>query len=141
MLKALVLVCSVAITPDLRTCDQNNAVDVVLVPEEFGSPAMCFMHGQAYLAQTELGRQLTTDEVRLREILNLFLHAMRRQGLTALLLQEMVERAGDGIPFEEYAVDVRHAHTRDDGQRYWNAGFCLPRLSKQQRQRAQYRPS
>ena len=62
MLKALVLVCSVAITPDLRTCDQNNAVDVVLVPEEFGSPAMCFMHGQAYLAQTELGRQLTTDD-------------------------------------------------------------------------------
>jgi hypothetical protein len=62
MLKALVLVCSLAITPDLRTCDQSNAVDVVLVPEEFGSPAMCFMHGQAYLAQTELGRQLTADD-------------------------------------------------------------------------------
>ena len=51
-------------------------------------------------------RQLTTDEVRLREILNLLLHGMRRQGLTALLLQEMKERGGDDIPFEEYAVDA-----------------------------------
>lgn len=51
-------------------------------------------------------RQLTTDEVRLREILNVLLHAMRRQGLTALLLQEMEERGGEGIPFEEYAVDA-----------------------------------
>jgi KaiC/GvpD/RAD55 family RecA-like ATPase len=51
-------------------------------------------------------RQLTTEEVRLREILNLFLHGMRRQGVTALLLQEMEERAGEGIPFEEYAVDA-----------------------------------
>jgi hypothetical protein len=62
MLKALVLVCSLAITPDLRNCDQNNAVDVMMVPEEFGTPATCFMHGQAYLAQTEMGRQLAADE-------------------------------------------------------------------------------
>ena len=62
MLKALVLVCSIAITPDLRNCDQSNAVDVMMVPEEFGSPAMCFMHGQAYVAQTEFGRQLAADE-------------------------------------------------------------------------------
>ena len=62
MLKALVLVCSIAITPDLRNCDQSNAVDVMMVPEEFGTPAMCFMHGQAYVAQTEFGRQLAADE-------------------------------------------------------------------------------
>lgn len=51
-------------------------------------------------------RQLSADEARLRAILNLFLHGMRRQGLTALLLQEMEERGGEGIPFEEYAVDA-----------------------------------
>jgi len=51
-------------------------------------------------------RQLTTDEVRLREILNLLLSSMRRQGLTALLLSEMEERSGESIPFEEYAVDA-----------------------------------
>ena len=62
MLKALVLVCSIAITPDLRNCDQTNAVDVMMVPEEFGTPATCFMHGQAYVAQTEFGRQLAADE-------------------------------------------------------------------------------
>ena len=62
MLTALVLVCSLAATPDLRTCNDRNAVDVVRVPEEFGTPAACFMHGQAYLAQTEFGRQLAEGE-------------------------------------------------------------------------------
>jgi hypothetical protein len=62
MLSALVLVCSLAATPDLRACDQSNAVDVMRVPEEIGNPATCFMHGQAYLAQTEFGRQLAEDE-------------------------------------------------------------------------------
>ena len=51
-------------------------------------------------------QQLTANEVRLREILNLFLSGMRRQGLTALLLKEMEQRNGGGIPFEEYAVDA-----------------------------------
>jgi hypothetical protein len=62
MLTALVLVCSLGATPDLRACDQSNALDVLRVPEEHGSPASCFMHGQAYLAQTEFGRQLSGDE-------------------------------------------------------------------------------
>jgi KaiC/GvpD/RAD55 family RecA-like ATPase len=31
---------------------------------------------------------------------------MRRQGLTTLLLKELEERGGTGIPFEEYAVDA-----------------------------------
>lgn len=62
MLTALVLVCSLALTPDLAACDRNNAVDVMRVPEEFGNPATCFMHGQAYLAQTGLGRALAGNE-------------------------------------------------------------------------------
>jgi hypothetical protein len=62
MLAILVLVCSLSATPDLSTCDQTNAVDVMRVPEETGNPATCFMHGQAYLAQTEIGRQLAEDE-------------------------------------------------------------------------------
>jgi hypothetical protein len=62
MLTALVLVCSLAATPDLRGCDQSNAVDVMRVPEEQSNPAICFMHGQAYLAGTALGRQLGADE-------------------------------------------------------------------------------
>jgi hypothetical protein len=62
MLTALVLVCSLAATPDLRECDQSNAVEVVRVPEEFSNPATCFMHGQAYLAGTALGRQVEPDE-------------------------------------------------------------------------------
>jgi hypothetical protein len=62
MLTALVLVCSLASTPDLASCDQSNALDVIRVAEEFGSPGSCLMHGQAYLAQTEIGRDLRTDE-------------------------------------------------------------------------------
>jgi hypothetical protein len=42
MLTALVLVCSVAVTPDLRDCSRNNAITVLRVPTEFGSPATCF---------------------------------------------------------------------------------------------------
>jgi hypothetical protein len=62
MLTALVLVCSLAATPDLRQCDERNAIDVMRVPASFASPATCFMHGQAYLAGTEFGRQLAADE-------------------------------------------------------------------------------
>jgi hypothetical protein len=50
MLTALVLVCSIVVAPDLAACNRANAVDVIHVPEEFGNPATCFMHGQAYLA-------------------------------------------------------------------------------------------
>ncbi|MBX6367641.1 MAG: hypothetical protein IRZ04_06645 [Rhodospirillales bacterium] len=58
MLTALVLVCSLAATPDLRDCNEANAVDVMRVPDEFSNPAFCFMQGQAYVAQTVLGREL-----------------------------------------------------------------------------------
>ena len=65
MLTALVLICSAAITPDLRDCSRDNAVSVMLLPVQSGNPATCFMHGQAYLAQTSIGQELgVTDQVK-----------------------------------------------------------------------------
>jgi hypothetical protein len=62
MLTALVLICSVALTPDLRDCSRTNAVVVMRAPAEFGNPATCFMHGQAYLAETSIGQELAEGE-------------------------------------------------------------------------------
>ena len=62
-------------------------------------------------------RQLTNDEARLREILNTIVSSMRHHDMTTLLLSEMEERGGQGIPFEEYVVDavIRLAYaTRGD---------------------------
>jgi hypothetical protein len=61
MLAALVLVCSLALTPDLADCNHKNALDVMRVSEEFANPVTCFMQGQAYLAETAIGRRLTKD--------------------------------------------------------------------------------
>ena len=58
MLTALVLICSVAVTPDLRDCTRENAAAVMRVPAEFRNPATCLMHGQAYLAETAIGQEL-----------------------------------------------------------------------------------
>jgi hypothetical protein len=62
VLSALILICSIATTPDLAACNQTNAVSMLRVPEDFGSPVTCFVHGQAYLAETSIGRDLTADE-------------------------------------------------------------------------------
>ena len=62
MLSALVLICSLALTPDLASCSRDNAVGVMRVPEDFASPMSCLMHGQAYLAQSEIGLELGADE-------------------------------------------------------------------------------
>jgi hypothetical protein len=62
MLTALVLICSMAQTPDLRDCGRANAVAVMRVPAEFGNPATCFMHGQAYLASTSIGQEMSPGE-------------------------------------------------------------------------------
>jgi hypothetical protein len=62
MLTALILICSLATTPDLRSCSRDNAVDALQMPEAFAGPAMCFMRGQAYLADTSLGRELSENE-------------------------------------------------------------------------------
>jgi hypothetical protein len=62
MLTALVLICATAITPDLRDCTRDSATAVVLVPVQSGNPATCFMHGQAYLAQTSIGQELDIND-------------------------------------------------------------------------------
>ncbi len=62
MLTALILICSLSATPDIRDCSRNNAVDVLSIPENFGSAVTCFMHGQAYAAGSSLGRSLRKDE-------------------------------------------------------------------------------
>jgi hypothetical protein len=62
MLTALILICSLQTTPDIRSCTRDNAVDAMQVPESFSNPVTCFMHGQAYLADTSLGRDLTENE-------------------------------------------------------------------------------
>jgi hypothetical protein len=62
MLTALVLICSLAVTPDLETCSFENALGVMRVPQEFASPVTCLMQGQAYLAQSEIGQDLATNE-------------------------------------------------------------------------------
>ena len=62
MLTALILICSLATTPDIRDCSRTNAVDVMVMPVSSGNPATCFMHGQAYLASTDMGRNLADNE-------------------------------------------------------------------------------
>jgi len=65
MLTALVLICSLAATPDLSDCTRANATAVMRLPAEFASPVTCLMHGQAYLVQTSIGEEL--GEKRSRE--------------------------------------------------------------------------
>jgi hypothetical protein len=62
MLTAIILVCSLAITPDLRECSRDNATNVMQVPEEFTLPSQCFMRGQAFLAETSIGRDMADNE-------------------------------------------------------------------------------
>jgi|SoimicmetaTmtLPB_FD_contig_61_27421_length_513_multi_2_in_0_out_0_1 hypothetical protein len=62
MLTALILVCSLATSPDLRGCTRDNALDVLQVPETFASPVTCLMRGQAYLANTAAGRDPGPNE-------------------------------------------------------------------------------
>jgi hypothetical protein len=46
----------------LRNCDETNARMVMLVPGSFASPVTCAMHGQAYLAETAIGRNLADSD-------------------------------------------------------------------------------
>jgi hypothetical protein len=65
MLTALVLICSTAITPDIRDCTRDNAADVMRVPGEYGVPSSCFLHGQAYLAESSIAQDLRdTDRIK-----------------------------------------------------------------------------
>ena len=62
MLTALVLICSMAVTPELAHCGRGNAAAVMRVPDQFANPATCFMHGQAYLAQAAIGQEMAATE-------------------------------------------------------------------------------
>jgi hypothetical protein len=62
MLTALVLICSLAVAPDVRDCSRANATSVMRVPAEFANPVTCLMHGQAYLAGTSIGQELADNE-------------------------------------------------------------------------------
>jgi hypothetical protein len=50
------------VTPDLRHCNRNNAVHVLQLPEQIGSPGMRGFQGQAYLAGTVVGQNLAENE-------------------------------------------------------------------------------
>jgi len=63
MLTALILICSAAVTPDVRDCSRENATAVMRVPADFGNPVTCFMHGQAYLAETSIGQTLEANDL------------------------------------------------------------------------------
>ena len=60
MLTALILVCSLATVSN--NCTRDNALDVVYVPATFASSATCFMHAQAYAANSLIGRDLPQNE-------------------------------------------------------------------------------
>jgi hypothetical protein len=63
MLIAMILICSTVVTSDARDCTRDNATVVMRLPIEFGNPVTCFMHGQAYLAETSIGQSLGNDDM------------------------------------------------------------------------------
>ena len=65
MLTAIVLVCSIAVTPNLQACDQTNARIVMRAPEVFNHTVACAKAGQTYLAGTAMGQALApTDRIK-----------------------------------------------------------------------------
>ena len=62
MLTALILICSLSSGSDAAACTEQNAVQVLRSPETFASPVPCLMHGQAYLANSAIGRDLNEGE-------------------------------------------------------------------------------
>jgi hypothetical protein len=62
MLTALILICSLSSGSDAAACTEQNAVQVLRSPETFASPVACLMHGQAYLANSAIGRDLNEGE-------------------------------------------------------------------------------
>jgi hypothetical protein len=61
-LTALILICSAAVTPDLGGCTHKNASAEMRLPAEFANPITCLMHAQAYLAETSLGQDLSSND-------------------------------------------------------------------------------
>jgi len=55
-------ICSAVAAADAQDYTCSNANTVMRVPAEFGNPATCFMHAQAYLAGSSIGRDLDANE-------------------------------------------------------------------------------
>ena len=62
MLTALILICSLSSVTDAAACTEQNALQVLRSPETFASPVACLMHGQAYVANSAIGRDLNEGE-------------------------------------------------------------------------------
>ena len=62
MLTAIVLICSVAVTPNLRACDQTNARVVMHVPELYPDTVACAKAGQIYAAGNSVGEALGPND-------------------------------------------------------------------------------
>jgi hypothetical protein len=62
MLTAVILICSLSSVPDIRACTEDNALEVLRSPETFASPVTCLMHGQAYVANSAMGRDLNVND-------------------------------------------------------------------------------
>lgn len=58
MMKTLILVCAIGLPRG--DCGVDTAVSVIQGPES-GNPAMCALHGQAYLAETVLSDYLNGE--------------------------------------------------------------------------------
>ncbi len=63
MLMALILICSTAGVSNPGDCAPKNARLVMRVPAEFGNPITCYMHAQAYVAETSFGQDLDSKEI------------------------------------------------------------------------------
>lgn len=57
MLHAIILVCALG-----QPCTPDSATDLIRTPVMSALPSVCFMQGQAYLAQTEIGRSLDANQ-------------------------------------------------------------------------------
>jgi poly(3-hydroxybutyrate) depolymerase len=62
MLTALILICSLSSVADSAACTEQNALQVLRSPATFASPVACLMHGQAYVANSAIGRDLNEGE-------------------------------------------------------------------------------
>jgi len=63
MLSALILICAAGVTADIHDCTRDNATVVMRLPAEPGNPVACFMHGQAYVAETSIGQSLVDGDI------------------------------------------------------------------------------
>jgi hypothetical protein len=58
MLTALILICMAG----AADCTRETAADVMRVPGEYAMPTTCYLHGQAFLAETSLAQDLRAGE-------------------------------------------------------------------------------